>query len=807
MSICQPAGLPGVNAPSPDQFAIADFCRDYLAATGGIHLVAIRHDAEPADIHGKFFGLDWQAAATWAAHQNSAEPVDVYFTFGMATVERKPKKADILGHRGFGIDIDPPKDPSAWDKPAVLADLMERGKPSYVISTGRGFQAAFLTMETGLAHELVETINRGLSAAFAGDATHNVDRLYKLPGTVAWGNAKKRAAGYIPTLATLIVPYTGAVHTSADLLLRFPGPAAPVAIVEALPDGPDPRWTIPHKSDEEIVSLMLAESPKSIKAAFGMAPMISDIWHGTELAQDFYDRDASSLDLGALSKLAFYAGRDPVRMERIFTNLSPLGQREKWRNRPDYRAITIAKAIASCTNVYSVEQTFVADPIAVDGEIVAPNDPLPISELSHVELADAAVHFLARRWRYVPAWKAWYRFEGNGWREDATIHHEIAQVCQGAARKKEMATEATKRSMASFSTISGVTKLAQANPAMIAAPDDFDADAWSLSTPGGIVDLRTGELRSSRPDDLTTMTTAVAPAEVEDCPRWHQFITEATGSDCDLAIYLQKIAGYALTGIASEQQLWVFTGQGGNGKGTLTQTLQRLLGSYAKEATPETFVNTRNSQHLAFIASLHRKRFVSVAEMPRGVSWNLQRIQSFTGGDAVEANHMASNPFTFVPVFTLVISANEPPILSAADNAVRRRFRFVPFDHTPTHRDRDLGEKLKAEWPGILRWAINGCLAWQRDGLNPPPAVTIATDEQIDGDDYIGQWLHDESEVAPGKWASNRSIHESYACWARDNGGPEMSMNSLGRRLRGYDLLKGFGGRDGKQREIGRAHV
>ncbi len=582
-------------------------------------------------------------------------------------------------------------------------------------------------------------------------------------------------------------------------------PSSAVA-VEALPDGPRPEWTLEHLGDDEIVKKMLNQRPNDA-AMWGTGADIRDLWHGNEsnllksypnTAGDDIDRNVC--DLALMGSVAFYAGCDPKRMERIF-GMSALGKRDKWVKRADYRAMTISKAIAGCTTVYSVPQSALTiDAKPLDGEIVAAGDPLPIAELSHVELADAAVHFLGPRWRYVPAWKQWYRFGADGWREDTSIHHEVGNLCQSAARKKELATEGTKRSIANFGTISGVTKLAQANPAMIAQPDDFDADPWILATPNGLVDLRNGEVRPARPEDLTTMLTAVAPAEAEDCPRWHQFIAEATGGDRDLAIYLQKLAGYALTGIASEQQLWVFTGQGGNGKGTLTQTIQRLLGSYAKEATPETFVNTRNSQHLAFIASLHRRRFVSVAEMPRGVSWNLQRIQSFTGGDAVEANFMAGNPFTFVPQFTLVISANEPPTLSAADNAVRRRFRFVPFDHTPAQRDRDLGEKLKAEWPGILRWAINGCIAWQRDGLNPPPAVTLATDEQIDGDDYIGQWLHDESIIAPGAWASNRTIHESYSCWARDNGGPEMSMNSLGRRLRGYKLLKGFGGRDGKQR-------
>lgn len=353
MSTSQPIDLPGVN-PVPHQESIASFCRDYLSTTGGIHLVAIRHDAEPTDIRAKFFGLNWEEAAIWATTQNAVDPVDVYFTFGMATVERKPKKADILGHRGFGIDIDPPRD-GAWDKPAVLADLIERGKPSYVISTGRGFQAAFLTTETGLTHERVEQVNKGLSTAFGGDATHNVDRLYKLPGTVAWGNAKKRAAGYRPTVATIVVPFTGAVHTSFDLLQRFPAPAALVTVAEALPTGPRPEWCGPT-DDDDLINIMLNQTP-NIKAAFGEGATFRDLWEGKAemLAKSYPDGEGfnhSQADAGLMAFLRFYTGADAARMERLF-GMSALGKRDKWTTRPDYRAMTISRAIALGGDFYS----------------------------------------------------------------------------------------------------------------------------------------------------------------------------------------------------------------------------------------------------------------------------------------------------------------------------------------------------------------------------------------------------------------------------------------------------------------------
>lgn len=329
------------------------FLRDYVRSH--IQLVSILPDAfEPEHApRGRWFGEDWQGATQWATAENEAGR-NLYWTLNYVTpgLNKKPRKTDIIGIRGFGVDIDPPKDGSAWDAATALDDLIKRGQPSYVISTGRGLQGVWLTTDTSVTHETVETVNRGLSAGFNGDATHNVDRLFRLPGLINHGDAKKRTAGYVPARATLAAAYNGRTYVAGDILPYFPAPA-PLVTVEALPDGPDPRWTLAGVPDDTIIKMMLAERP-SLAASFGEGATVRDMWDGTEKALEQYNGDASALDMALIAKIAFYFGNNPSKIEEIFSR-SALGKRDKWQ-RQDYRSMTIGKVVANGGAVYSVPQ-------------------------------------------------------------------------------------------------------------------------------------------------------------------------------------------------------------------------------------------------------------------------------------------------------------------------------------------------------------------------------------------------------------------------------------------------------------------
>lgn len=337
-----------------------NFIRDYIRSS--IHLVSILPDAfEPEHApRGRWFGEDWQAATQWATAENAAGR-NVYWTLNLVSpgLNKKPKKTDIIGIRGFGADIDPPKGATDWDASAALADLMQRGQPSYAIFTGRGVQGVWLTTDATIAHDTVEMVNRGLSAGFNGDNTHNVDRLFRLPGFINHGDSKKRAAGYTPALATLAAPFNGKTYDAAFLSQYFPAPATPETVVEALPDGPRADYTGPV-DDDELIRMML-RSRGSMGAMFGEKATVADLWEADPATMaKFFPSDSgddfnrSSADAALLAHLTFWTGNDPARIDRLFRRSGLM--RDKW-NRESYRAMSIGKAVSACVNVYSREPT------------------------------------------------------------------------------------------------------------------------------------------------------------------------------------------------------------------------------------------------------------------------------------------------------------------------------------------------------------------------------------------------------------------------------------------------------------------
>src|SRR4029077_2383546 len=220
------------------------------------------------------------------------------------------------------------------------------------------------------------------------------------------------------------------------------------------------------------------------------------------------------------------------------------------------------------------------------------------------------------------------------------------------------------------------------------------------------------------PELYLTKITAVAPGDGE-CPLWLKFIARVTGGNYDLQMFLQRIAGYSLTGDTSEHALFFLYGTGRNGKGVFLNTLSAILADYAAVAPMETFIATQGERHPTDLAGLRGARLVSAQETEEGRRWAESKIKALTGGDPITARFMRQDFFTFEPQFKLLIAGNHKPGLRTVDEAIPRRFYLIPFTVTIPAEERDPGllEKLKTEWPGILHWMIEGCLSWQQRGL------------------------------------------------------------------------------------------
>jgi putative DNA primase/helicase len=292
------------------------------------------------------------------------------------------------------------------------------------------------------------------------------------------------------------------------------------------------------------------------------------------------------------------------------------------------------------------------------------------------------------------------------------------KVCRIAA------IEADDKKLAAASTAAAVERLTRYDERFAMSTDEWDPDPWLLNTPDGTVDLRTGRMCPHRREDYLTKVTAISPADIG-CPLFMEFMKKITNGDAELIAFLQRSLCYAMTGITREHALFFWYGRGGNGKSVLLNTIAGILGEYHTNAAMETFVDTHGDRHPTELAALRGAHLVTAVETERGRQWAEAKIKALTGGDPISARFMRQDFFTFTPQFKLVIAGNHKPSLRSVDQAIRRRFHLVPFivDIPKEQQDKELGEKLKAEWPAILSWLIRGCLEWQRIGLAPPAVV------------------------------------------------------------------------------------
>jgi phage/plasmid primase, P4 family, C-terminal domain len=254
--------------------------------------------------------------------------------------------------------------------------------------------------------------------------------------------------------------------------------------------------------------------------------------------------------------------------------------------------------------------------------------------------------------------------------------------------------------------------------------------------------------------------------------------------------YLQRLCGYALTGSVREQHLTFIYGSGGNGKSVFLNALNELLGDYAEPATMDTFTATNGEKHSTDIASLVGARLVTASETTQGKRWDEQRVKSLTGGEVIKARFMRQDNFTFRPQFKLVFSGNHRPEVREVGAAMRRRIQMVPFTVTPKRVDQDLSEKLRAEGPAILAWMIQGCLAWQSEGLNPPASVRAATDDYFDTEDAIGRWLSECAVLEDTAQTTTQELFQSWREWAGRNNEYCGSMKRLSENLKGRKLAR-----------------
>ena len=401
--------------------------------------------------------------------------------------------------------------------------------------------------------------------------------------------------------------------------------------------------------------------------------------------------------------------------------------------------------------------------------------------------------------RYVPDWRKWLAWTGTHWQNDnglqvtswaADMPQAMYQVA-GTTMQASLRQQAGNLADALESVGTRCAMLIAAQCRRVAKPDQLDQHPFLLNCANGTVDLRTGQIRPHSRVELITHCVDTAYNPTATAPTWQKFLESTFAGDQDLIRFVQKAVGYSMTGSTQEQVLFFCHGVGSNGKSTLLETLLLLLGKLGIQAAPGLLMASRTERHPTDQADLFGKRLVVSQETEDGRRMNESLVKQLTGGDTIRARRMREDFWEFQPTHKLWLSTNHKPVIKGTDHAIWRRIRLIPFSvkftddgaNGTAKKDSALKDKLRAELPGILAWAIAGCLAWQREGMAAPAAVTRATDGYQAEMDMLAAWLEDCCVISRTADVKVSDLYSSYAAWCEANGEHPEAQRKLGMRL------------------------
>jgi putative DNA primase/helicase len=410
--------------------------------------------------------------------------------------------------------------------------------------------------------------------------------------------------------------------------------------------------------------------------------------------------------------------------------------------------------------------------------------------------------------RYCYPWRKWVVRTGPRWERDEAgrVHRLAKERVRGIYREAADAEDENLRkalakhaaSSESETRIRALIELAKSEVPI--SPDELDSDPWLLNTLNGTLDLRTGELREHRREDLITK---LAPVEYDPgatAPTWEAFLERVLPGE-ELRAFVQKAAGYSAAGDTSEQCMFIHHGPGANGKSTFQETVAAALGDYAMRTPTETLLVKRSGSVPNDVARLKGARFVTASETEEGRRLAESLVKDLTGQDTISARFMWAEWFDFKPTHSLHLSTNHKPEIRGTDAAIWRRIRLIPWAVTipPAEQDRRLPEKLRSELPGVLAWIVRGCLAWQREGLQAPEEVRQATKAYRAEMDILAAFLadccvrgEDEEEFAGELWGA-------WKRWCEETGEQHGTQKRFGGRLAERGFLNHRDSRTGRK--------
>ncbi len=433
---------------------------------------------------------------------------------------------------------------------------------------------------------------------------------------------------------------------------------------------------------------------------------------------------------------------------------------------------------------------------------------LESQETRHHEMTDLGN---ARRFKedhqdsilYVPDWQQWMHWDQYRWARDSTLEHlkkaqETVEKIKAEADSEgdpEIEEELYKHAKRSQSDRAIRSLISQARPMVSTSREAFNRDPWLLNVMNGTLDLKTGTLRNH---DRRDMITKVSPVEYDEdakAPRWLDFLTEVLDGNQVLIDFLGRCIGYTLTGVVSEEVLFLLYGQGSNGKSKVINAVSGLLGDYAVKMDAELLEVKYGSSHPTSIADLYQNRMAHTVETEQARRISEKTVKQLASNDSkLTARRMRQDFFNFTPTHKLWLAGNHFPRVLGDDHGIWRRFVVIHFPiEIPRERwDLELDAKFAKEYAGILAWAVRACLDWQRNGFRIPDCVRQKVEDYKSEEDVVGRFIDECCIVDPGVKVKASELFSRFKEWSRDDDERRMGATAFGRKLssKGFDRVK-----------------
>ena len=413
--------------------------------------------------------------------------------------------------------------------------------------------------------------------------------------------------------------------------------------------------------------------------------------------------------------------------------------------------------------------------------------------------------------RFTPE-RGWLCWDGKRWKYDDLAPEERAmrtaksifgELVNASREDYEHLFRWAKRSQSKERLLS-MPRLAKAMPELRASLLEYDRDGWLLNCQNGTLDLRTGKLKEHDRADLITRISGTQFDPDAECPQWDAFLHRVMDGDEQEIEFLRRAAGYSLTGDIGEQKLLFAYGMGANGKSVFLESVRQVLGEYAISASADTFMDKRNRQGPRNdLAKMVNARYVATSEVSEGQYWDEPLVKDATGGDPIPCRFLYKEEFEYHPKFKLWVRGNHKPRVKGTDDGIWRRIILVLFGVQIPEPERVpitvMLERFKDEAPGILNWALEGCLRWQEDGLRPPESFSMATEDYREEQDTIGAFIADCCVLDPRAKLTPTELYQAYHGWCTTHGERPKTQTAFGNAMRGR---KGITRGKGRERRL-----